>query len=320
MLGGFSRVVLGLYRACREQPVAAFQNAAFELVKSEVPFDTGLWLTGTLNPASSEGNFHTYHLYKLSPEVLADWARTKDRAVFSHKVFNAPGVTHNCVTSREFGPELAEHSRRYGIEHILATASIAPNAALHELISVYRAGVAQPFSEDERRFMQGIVPHLAETWRVNRMLHLTSACQAARAHLWHSAAADAQGVVHLIEPEFASLLQQEWPEWRGPQLPCELLAPIAAGNGQFIGRTMVVRITGLHNQLLLRGREKSVIDTLSQRKLEVAKYFSSGCTHKEIAASLSLAPATVRNYLNSIYLTLGIGSKAELANILKDYE
>lgn len=319
MLDGFSNVVLGLYRASREQSVGAFQDAAFELIKPVLPFDSALWLTGTLDFGSSDAAFHTHHLYKQPLQLLADWARTKDRAVFSRKVFSSPGVTLNCIISQGFGPELAEHSRRYNIEHILATTNIDPIASLHELISIYRADPDNPFTEEERLFQQNIVPHLAETWRINRMLHLSHASQPTCAVMSRSAAADTKGFLHVVEPGFTRLLHEEWPDWRGPRLPNELVAGIENKSGHFMGKVITVKISDMHDQFLLRGRSKSVVDTLGQRKRDVANYFSEGYTHKEIAKLLDLSPATVRNYLNSIYLKLGIGSKAELATILKEY-
>ena len=175
MLEKLSAVVLNLYRGASEQPVDIFQDWAFEQVKPVLPFDSALWLTGTL--LNDQHATHSQLLHRQPPQLMTDWARCKDRAVFAVKVFGSPDITFNCVTSMEFGPELAEHSRRYNIEHILATTSIDPVSLLHELISVYRADPDKPFSEGERLFQQNLVPHLAETWRINRLARLSKANQ-----------------------------------------------------------------------------------------------------------------------------------------------
>lgn len=320
MLEQFSQLVMSLHRGCREQPVEAFQDWAFEQVKAILPFDSALWMTGTLTPDGSDGVFHTHHLHKQPLQLLADWARTEGRTVFSRKVFATPGITCNCVTSQDFGPALAAHARRYRIEHILATTSIDPVAALHELISIYRADPKRPFTEAELLLQQSLVPHLAETWRINRVQHLAYAGHPGCAGLSCAAAADAKGVLHVSDRGFTRLLQEEWPDWRGPSLPPELMACVDDTHRRYVGRVLAVGLSDMHDLVLLRGRRRSRVDNLSQREQQVAKHFSAGRTHKEIAKILALAPATIRNHLTTTYNKLGVANKAELVNLLRQYD
>lgn len=317
MLEELSSILLDLYRGAREQPTDTFQNWAFERIKAVLPFDSALWFSGTL--IDGEATVHSLLLHKQPPELMTDWARCRDKAVFATKVFGSPGTTFNCVTSSYFGPELAEHSRRYSIEHILATTSIDPISTLHELISIYRADPDKPFSEKERLLQQNLVPHLAETWHINRLNHLNRLSQPLCSVNSNSAAADIKGILHLIEPSFIRLLLDEWPAWRGPHLPDELIPILEGKDERFVGNTLVVRLSKLNDLFLLHGRRKSRVDFLSQRERDVASRFSTGNTHKEIAQALKLSPATVRNHLSAIYLKLGIGNKTELVNILKEY-
>lgn len=319
MLGKLSAVVLNLYRGTSDQPVDTFQDWAFEQVKSVLPFDSALWLTSVLHPDGS-ATFHTRHLYRQPLQLLADWAAIKGGVKFTQKVFATPGTTYSCVTSRDFAPEMAQHSHRYHIEHILATTQIDPIASLSELISIYRADLDKSFSEEERLFQQAIVPHLAETWRLNRMKALDQASQPLYASMSRSAAADSKGVLHLIDPGFTHLIQEEWHGWHGPSLPNELFAHIENRQPHFTGKTIVVGLSELDELFLLRGRKKSRLDTLTQREREVAIQFSTGRSYKEIARSLAIAPATVRNYLSKIYHRLDIDNKAALAHILKEHD
>ena len=318
MLNKFSILTYSLYRGCRERPVHGFQDWALGQIKAALPFDSAIWLTGT----AQHGQYavHTTHFHEISPQVLVDWARCKNRTVFTERVFRSPGTTFKCVAAEEFDPELLEHSRSYNIEHLLATTSIDPTSTLNELISLYRAAPNQPFSEEERLFQQNLVPHLAETWRINRMTHLNQLSQPICAINARSAATDVKGILHLIEPGFTQLLLDEWPDWRGPRLPDELVAQIENQGSRFVGKTLIVHLSSLSDLLLLRGRKKLPVDALSQREREVAGHFSAGRTYKEIAQSLALSPATVRNYLSTVYLKLGIGNKAELVNIMKKYD
>ncbi len=305
---------MNLHRGCREQPVAEFQDWAFEQVRAVFHFDSGLWLTGTLD-RNCQATVHTVHTHALSPQVVADWARVAEsRAVLTERAFRSPGVTFNCVVANEFGPELLAHSRRYRIEHILATTSVDSISRLHELISVYRADPGNPFSEEERLVQQSIVPHLAETWRINRAHHMHLAQRPSNT-VECSAVTDRNGILHLIDPEFTALLLDEWPDWQGPALPEGLFRAIR-DDRNFSGKRMVAHASAVGDVLMLQGRHRSLLDSLTKREREVADCFASGLTYKGIAGALGLSPATVRNHLNNIYFKLGVGNKAELVAML----
>jgi DNA-binding CsgD family transcriptional regulator len=310
---------MGLHRASKEQSVAAFQNVAFECLQTAIDFDSAVWLTSVIHPDHDTATFHTRHFFKQPEQLLEDWMKCEGATVFPRKLFASPNLAFVCTPATDMMPEVAAHCRRYGIDQILSIAQLEPIACMNEMISLYRADFDRPFTEEERLFLQALVPHLAETWRTNRMLRMSYPSQPTCAEMFRSAVADAKGVLHIIEPGFIRLLQEEWPDWKGPCLPGELASEIRRKSEIFAGNEIVVGISDLHDQFLLRGRTKSILDTLSQRKREVAMLFSNGSTHKEIAVALDLSPATVRNYLNSVYSTLGIGSKAELANTLRSF-
>lgn len=317
MLDQVSRAILQLYRISRDCRPTEFQDAAFEIVKSVVSFDSGMWVTGIVVPEGDDAVIHTLHLHNQSMQMIADWRRTMERTSFTQKVIRAAGETLGVSVSEEFGPSLAEHARRYNVAHILATATVDAATSLNEIISLWRADAARPFTGDERLMQQALVPHLTESWRINRMGHLAGASQSACSGA-ACAAVDGRGVLHLAEPAFTRRLLDEWPGWHGPRVPDALTCAIATDGGEYVGEKIVVRVSRLHDQYLLRCRSKSPIDALGTRKREVARYFSQGYSHKEIAHLLGLSPATVRNYLSAIYSVLKIRSKAELATILNE--
>lgn len=320
MLDKFSRLVHKLYRGCRKQPVTGYQEWALEQLKAAIPFDSALWFTGTLDN-SNHAAVHGLHAHRQPPQIVADWARvSQGRAVLTEQVFRFPGTTFNCVAANEFGSELLEHSRRYHVEHILATTSVDPVSRLSEMISIYRADPDNPFSEEERLTQQNVIPHLVETWHINRMHHMNLADQPSCASVAFKVVTDRKGVLHLIDPGFTELLLGEWPDWQGPELPKELIRAIGDNSNKFLGQSFVARLTKLEGFLLLRGRKKNMLDNLSKREREVADHFAAGHTNKEIAQSLDLSPATIRNHLTAIYLKLGIGNKTELASMLREQD
>lgn len=58
--------------------------------------------------------------------------------------------------------------------------------------------------------------------------------------------------------------------------------------------------------------------TLSKRELEVARLVASGLRNKEIASSLGITEGTVKMYLHTLFEKLEIGSRVELAMLVRD--
>jgi NarL family two-component system response regulator LiaR len=66
------------------------------------------------------------------------------------------------------------------------------------------------------------------------------------------------------------------------------------------------------NKVLARARRNmSSNDILTHREFEVLKLLSRGYSNLEIAKSLVISSATVKNHLNNIYHNLGVCSRAE---------
>lgn len=120
---------------------------------------------------------------------------------------------------------------------------------------------------------------------------------------------------------FGEMLQREWPDWRGLILPEPLLAKLALrADGEFSGANIIVKITFQQDLPLVQLRRKSLSDQLSEQQLKVARHTSEGLNVKEIARLMDLSPGTVRNYLHNTYRKLGIKSKIQLAELLREAE
>lgn len=317
MIEQFSGVVLGLARASREQPASSFQQAALELAKPILRFDSALWGSGSIR--MGEPVTHAMYLYNQPEEMWKTWAKYAYQDRLIGMMLAAPGVTVNAEEAEVLkGLEIYDKlCKPYGIEHVLCTCIIDPITSLYNVISLYRSDRKAPFNEDERAFKQNLMPHWIETHRTNHMLHLMSARLPPDAAGHCTAAADREGVLHLIEPEFTELLRAEWPTWRGPVLPPELHDLFNGEEGRYTGNVLVVKSCPMDDLFMLRARKKSQVDRLSEREREVALLFSDGSTYKEIAKSLKIAPSTVRNHLNAIYIKLGVRNKAEMVTSLK---
>jgi LuxR family transcriptional regulator, maltose regulon positive regulatory protein len=61
----------------------------------------------------------------------------------------------------------------------------------------------------------------------------------------------------------------------------------------------------------LRPDAQPPIEPLSGRELRVLRYLPTHLSAPEIAAELSVSPATVRTHLRNLYIKLGVHSRAE---------
>ncbi|CRI64959.1 Two component transcriptional regulator, LuxR family [Thiocapsa sp. KS1] len=77
---------------------------------------------------------------------------------------------------------------------------------------------------------------------------------------------------------------------------------------------------GLAFDMMLRRerRQKTVADILTPREIELARLVATGYDTCKIAAQLKIAPGTVKVHLHRIYIKLGIRSRVELTNFVRD--
>ncbi len=140
------------------------------------------------------------------------------------------------------------------------------------------------------------------------------------------AISDQAGLVCSSGPDFTPLMQTEWPQWNGQHLPEDLLVGLGNGQGQgdgkgpgeasFAGQSITVTASADAGFYFLRARKRSTVDTLSPRERDIARRFADGSTHKEIAQTLAISPATVRNHLQAVYVKLQTSNKTGLARLL----
>lgn len=321
----FSNLLFGLYRQVHSTPPAEFQTQVLGAVREVLAFDSALWGTGVMGQQGTV--VHSICVHRQPPEMMQSWEHIKQHDAVSFEAFNRCGQTVNAALTTDpewqarFHPDAMAHVKRFGMEHVLATFNADPLLHLFTAVSLYRASPAQPFTEAERELKQNLMPHLIEVCNLNRLdfLHATRTGGAQQNQA--RAICDRKGVIYNASANFAALMQLEWPNWQGPQLPDALLGS-ASGSEQrhYSGQSAVATIESLNDMLLLSVRRKSAADRLSRRELEVARHFAKGLEFREIADQLNIAPATVRNHLQAIYATLAVSNEVELARMILEAE
>jgi DNA-binding CsgD family transcriptional regulator len=311
-------VTLAVYRAARERSIDEFQECAIGLIKPLLGFHAAFWGTGRLgNPGLA---VHAAHLHEVSPAAMAEWQALNPQDKVIPTVVANPGVPQvfhapTLFKHRHEAP-MREFARRAGWQCGLVTGFMCDGSEL-QWVSLYRPNPEQPYSSQERRMAATLVPHLVEAQTINCLVHLYEPSGVESMAEPFLAWCDVSGRLHYADPRFVSLLETEWPGWRGGWLPHQLtIAPTTGGHAFYAGRRITVEARAALPAVLLRARKKMQLQDLSSRESEVATLFARGRKYKQIARDLCLTPATVRHHLSSIYSKLGVHDKAELAQRL----
>lgn len=321
-MNGLNKLVLELYRLAQNAPAAEFQTQAMDIMQGVLKFDSGYWATGVVTPG--EGFVaHAYLLYRQPKEWTEDYARINHNDAMTYETFRQLGTTVNAALcspewQARFDPESREHLRRYNVSHCLGTIVAEPVLQICAGVALFRADPDQPFSEDERLFMQELMAHLSEAWNISRFAYMDAARSSRMPPGEGQAICDNKGVLYNADQNFASLMLAEWPEWKGPRLPQELEEALWRGDDhRYAGRRTTITSEAAHNMQLLTVRARTAVDQLSPRERDVAVLFANGENFRAIADNLHIAPVTVRNHLRHIYAKLGITNKIELVRLIR---
>jgi DNA-binding CsgD family transcriptional regulator len=315
-------VLLNLYRAARELPIESFQESALGLVKPLLQFESAVWGAGIRLQAGVV--VHLAHLHEMPIEYLAEWEslNPQDRVIPAvvadpgrPKLFHSPTL----FAGREGSPML-DFTKRAGWQMSMVTAFLVPGQRSAQWMSLYRSDPDHHYSEQEQRIAQFLMPHLVEALTINRALNLQTVYGDHAGPSELLALCDRKGLLHYADPGFVAVLASEWPGFDGGTLPRELLTPcIRDRQPCFTGRSIRVDVRDADEVLFLRARRNSRLDDLSPREREIARQFAQGRSHKEIAKSVGISPATVRHHLSGVYTKLDIHDKAQLAVAMRQW-
>ncbi|MBU1237576.1 MAG: LuxR C-terminal-related transcriptional regulator [Gammaproteobacteria bacterium] len=313
-LSRLGRMVMALHRLTTSTTVSDFQRMAFQTLLAELPFDSGIWATGAMGAGPV---VHSSYSHNQPPEMMRAWQKLLADDTILAETLKRPGVTLRATADGPEGgppqpPEVREHMRRFGMEHVLATTYIDPGLGLIDGFSLYRADPNARFTEPERLLVQHALPHMVESWRNCRLRLVRQENPPAVLSGRALGICDQQGVLHTAGPNFANMMRNEWPGWRGPLLPQQWLA----GNRKtFVGHRITASLHTLNDLWLVKLRHRSPLDNLTPREIDIARRFGLGLNYQDIAAELHISPATVRNHLTNIYGKLGVANKVELAKL-----
>jgi DNA-binding CsgD family transcriptional regulator len=317
-----SRLALDLYRSGRETPVDRFQQWAMDRLKSDLPFDAGKWVSGHM-----EGDVPVVHSVKLinrPASMHADYEHIRQHDFLAREVVanvNTAMIFNRVGDRPGLAAEFMTYLDKWRTAHSMVCARVDPFTDLATGLALWRESRDAPFTEAERRLFEAAVPHLIETFAINRILHVVRATQPLNAAAYASAIGDAQARLQVVPLEFQKMLLREWPDWRGNRLPVDLASLAGDDPGaRYVGRKVYFRSARIQDLYLLQARAKRAADDLTPRELQIARLASSGLTYKQVAARLAISAATVRTHLSAIYDKLAVRKQAEMVSLLDEVQ
>jgi DNA-binding CsgD family transcriptional regulator len=316
MAGALGPLLLGLYQSGRKIEVGGFQHWALEKVKSALPFDSALWAHGMLN--GPEIVVHNVHLHHLPREMFREYGQLKGEDPILLEIYRNKGTTIN-FNLAQLRPQAKPHShhKRYNIHYALSTMTVDAVTQSLSAISLYRSESSEPYQEQERELMQDLMPHLVGLFADKKLQHVLNIADKRERLHYVSALMDHAGLLQFAEQDFVTLIRNEWPQWKGPVLPDELVSGANTKSPQsYIGDAITVKYIPMGGAMGLKARGKASYDNLGRRERQVAELFAEGQTYKQVAKTLKIAPSTVSNELHSVYMKLNIASKPELMQLI----
>ena len=309
-LNTVGELLLALHKLPHQVEFTGFQERALALLSSRLPFDSAWWgLVSGLN-------LHTDIKYRLPPTYHEDWEKLKAGDPIAARTIENPFSTVR-FNERDLSPYpiLQSMLARYDIRHVMCTHTREASLGLHAFLSIYRSKAH--FTEEERALKQVIMPHMIHALHLSWRKHLESALldDSSEDQLIANAICDKSGLILSAEELFARFMSMEWPRWRGPMLPEDLLTHLHVGRS-FRGRRIRAAFRDVSGLFLVRVSERKLISELSARELSVAERYAFGKTYKVIAQELGITPNTVRHYIRTVFGKLQVTNKAELSRII----
>ncbi|MDZ4355897.1 MAG: helix-turn-helix transcriptional regulator, partial [Variovorax sp.] len=137
----FSDLLLRLYRLSHELPIEAFQDAALELVKPVLPFDSSMW--GTATRTDHGIDIHTIHLHNQPLEMVTAYEQVKHLDTAAVEVAKRPKATLAFNADAWFchkeQAELRDYGRRFEQANFFINSDVNPQTNFVHWLSLFRA-------------------------------------------------------------------------------------------------------------------------------------------------------------------------------------
>jgi DNA-binding CsgD family transcriptional regulator len=313
-IASFSWFVTEIHARSQEQDAEALAIWAVGHLSQTLGFDAAWYGWATLRAERVEVFANaTLNL----PDGFYDyWETIAEQDLLSRYMMENPGKTaiYDRAQPRQTDG-MASLSDRFGLTRM--TTAMVGHYGNHPsfYISSYRTGPrACYWTEAERDFLQCAVDQLSAAMRLTTAEPGRAVLPESLSILVTEAGVGLLGV-QALRDRFGDI----WPRWTGNRLPDALVQLIATpGTHVLPDQNLALHVEaaprfqgmGLRRLTL---RRLTAFDLLTTREREVARALAIGHSSKEVARTLGLAPATVRNQTQSIYQKLQVDNRAALS-------
>lgn len=295
-------------------PPARFMPRAVALIRAAMDADTSVWGLGQASATGGAPHFCQWQTQGLEACFAQDWRGLAAEDAFFARLSGSPGQAQGFGPGREAAQRsaaMAQFAQRHGLSQGLGMGIAAPLGAQSLFLVLYRRGRRSRWDAVSRLRFELLVQHAVQAWRFN----LQPVCAAAGLSDLHGAAIYA-GDGRLIAAGAALCQAVHGAHGRCSRLPPHLLAQAGPVPVRLRCGEATVQLERAAGHPLLRLAPSVPAGGHGQTMLAVAQLFAQGCTHKEIAATTGLSPATVRTYVQRTYERLQVHSRTALAAVL----
>ncbi len=304
-----------MYRAARDPQVADFRRWALAQCRQWVDFHSASWVSGCMR----EGRplFYEVHTEGMRPGYWDCFLTVVESDPLGPRMFASPGTSFLTSTA-DFPAEMVERWMSvFEVESAISGMAADTATGVYSVVCWHRDPAMPPFTEAQRRLHQQLLPHWVECLNIHR---LTAALREFADHAGpgHALALiESNGQIHFAQNGVMQRLATEFGDTPGGVFPDTLMAALRQDTARFNGeRIVATRKVTAQGLWFVQVREKSDMDTLTPRELEVCALLASGLTVKTAARQIRVAPSTVDNLRSLAYRKLGVRNRTDLARVM----
>jgi len=138
-LSPFSRLILEIYKLSEVTPASEFQQKSLEKLNEYLPFDSGMWGTGLVQPDGLK--IITLHLHNTTTEMIAAYQSVKheDLAVVELAKHRSKTIGYNALELFKGSDSMTEFINKFQHRNIFISCQNNHDTKFTEWISLYRS-------------------------------------------------------------------------------------------------------------------------------------------------------------------------------------
>jgi len=312
-------LIADLYHKAASADEMDFRSYALEKLCEALYFDSASWIDCALLPDDSISVFSCLP-FNAAPELEQDIRASLGENKLAKLSMQNMGTAQigdfakvDPVEESGLLKVVLKHNLHYSILYNL----IDPGTNLIHNICLYRQESSDPFLPEEGTLAEQVIPDLVESFVLYRRNQINKQVFMEWQKKYSIAYSSPSGLLRDIPPQFVKLLQLEWPNWKGPMLPDELIDFFAEADEEYFkGQHIMIRMIEAGDFHILISSSIGSVSLLSDREQVVAEKFVSGKTYKDVADELHISPSTAKTHLKNIYRKLDVNNKTSLAEIM----